>query len=47
MIPATGIPYVVGQWVRGERFYGRDHLITEILDGEGRINGGRIIQIIG
>jgi len=33
MIPATGIPYVVGQWVRGERFYGRDHLITEILDG--------------
>jgi hypothetical protein len=28
-----GIPYVVGQWVRGERFYGREELIAEILDG--------------
>jgi DNA-binding MarR family transcriptional regulator len=27
------IPYVVGQWVRGEKFYGRNELITEILDG--------------
>jgi hypothetical protein len=26
-------PYVVGQWVRGERFYGRRALIEEILDG--------------
>jgi hypothetical protein len=26
-------PYVVGQWVRGERFYGRNLLIEEILDG--------------
>ncbi|MEJ2580278.1 MAG: protein kinase [Acidobacteriota bacterium] len=26
-------PYVVGQWVRGERFYGRQALIEEILDG--------------
>jgi len=26
-------PYVVGQWVRGERFYGRSDLIEEILDG--------------
>jgi hypothetical protein len=26
-------PYVVGQWVRGERFYGRSALIDEILDG--------------
>lgn len=27
------IPYVVGQWVRGERFYGRAAQIAEILDG--------------
>jgi len=26
-------PYVVGQWVRGERFYGRSVLIDEILNG--------------
>ena len=26
-------PYVVGQWVRGERFYGRKVLIDEILNG--------------
>jgi hypothetical protein len=26
-------PYVVGQWVRGERFYGRVELIDEILNG--------------
>jgi len=26
-------PYVVGQWVRGERFYGRSDLIEEVLDG--------------
>jgi len=26
-------PYVVGQWVRGERFDGRSELIEEILDG--------------
>jgi hypothetical protein len=28
-----GNPYVVGQWVRGERFYGRRGLIAEILHG--------------
>ena len=27
------IPYVVGQWVRGERFYGRRLHLREILDG--------------
>ena len=26
-------PFVVGQWVRGQKFYGRDALIEEILDG--------------
>ena len=26
-------PFVVGQWVRGERFYGRTALIEEILSG--------------
>ncbi len=30
-MPVT--PYVVGQWVRGERFYGRAGLIQEILEG--------------
>ncbi len=28
-----GIPYVVGQWVRGDRFYGRSAQIGEILRG--------------
>jgi len=28
------IPYVVGQWVRGNRFYGRRAQIAEILHGE-------------
>ena len=28
------IPYVVGQWVRGDRFYGRNALIAEILRGQ-------------
>jgi hypothetical protein len=27
------IPYVVGQWVRGERFYGRQSHLQEILEG--------------
>jgi DNA-binding winged helix-turn-helix (wHTH) protein len=27
------LPFVVGQWVRGERFYGRTTQISEILDG--------------
>jgi tRNA A-37 threonylcarbamoyl transferase component Bud32 len=27
------IPYVVGQWVRGDRFYGRTSQIEEILEG--------------
>ena len=26
-------PYVVGQWVRGERFYGRQRHLEEILAG--------------
>ncbi len=26
-------PFIVGQWVRGERFYGRQALIDEILNG--------------
>jgi RNA polymerase sigma-70 factor (ECF subfamily) len=26
-------PFVVGQWVRGERFYGRESEISEILEG--------------
>lgn len=30
---ATGGQYVVGQWVRGERFYGRGSQIAEALDG--------------
>ena len=29
----TPVSFVIGQWVRGERFYGRDRLIAEILDG--------------
>lgn len=31
--PAS-IPYVVGQWVRGDRFYGRSAQIADILHGE-------------
>jgi serine/threonine-protein kinase len=27
------MPFVIGQWVRGERFYGRERLIAEILEG--------------
>lgn len=27
------IPYVVGQWVRGDRFYGRSAQLAEILEG--------------
>lgn len=30
---APKIPFVVGQWVRGERFYGRTAQIEEILEG--------------
>ena len=35
LLPGTTVnnPYVVGQWVRSERFYGRRALIEEILDG--------------
>jgi hypothetical protein len=33
VIAPRGNPYVVGQWVRGERFYGRVELIDEILNG--------------
>jgi DNA-binding winged helix-turn-helix (wHTH) protein len=34
--PSTGgtpLPYVIGQWVRGERFYGRTATIQEVLAG--------------
>ncbi len=30
-MPVT--PYVVGQWVRGEKFYGRERILEEILEG--------------
>lgn len=33
LIRMPAIPYVVGQWVRGDRFYGRRTQIAEILDG--------------
>lgn len=29
-------PFVVGSWVRGDRFFGRRRLVNEILDGERR-----------
>jgi len=29
----SGNPFVVGQWVRGDRFYGRTAQIEEILEG--------------
>jgi hypothetical protein len=29
----AAVPFVVGQWVRGDRFYGRTAQIEEILDG--------------
>ena len=29
----TPVPFVIGQWVRGERFYGRERLLAEVLDG--------------
>ena len=34
MTTTQAAPYVVGQWVRGERFYGRGKLIKEILSGQ-------------
>jgi len=34
MTTIQAAPYVVGQWVRGERFYGRAKLIKEILTGQ-------------
>lgn len=30
---AGGVPFVVGQWVRGAQFYGRQAQLAEILDG--------------
>lgn len=33
MTRSSSIPFVVGQWVRGERFYGRREQLSEILDG--------------
>ncbi len=27
-------PFIAGNWVRGERFFGRQHLIREILEGQ-------------
>lgn len=32
-IARTTIPFVVGQWVRGEKFYGRSAVINEVLGG--------------
>ncbi|MDH3255564.1 MAG: ECF-type sigma factor [Acidobacteriota bacterium] len=29
----TPVPFVIGQWVRGRKFYGREVLINEILQG--------------
>jgi len=31
--PRTAVPYVVGQWVRAEYFYGRKSIIDEVLVG--------------
>ncbi|MCP3964702.1 MAG: protein kinase [bacterium] len=33
MTSSSSVPFVVGQWVRGERFYGRGEQLSEILDG--------------
>ena len=33
MTGVGSVPFVVGQWVRGARFYGRAAQIAEILDG--------------
>jgi len=33
MRSSSAIPFVVGQWVRGEKFYGRGTQIAEILGG--------------
>jgi DNA-binding winged helix-turn-helix (wHTH) protein len=33
VVPVSPVSYAVGQWVRGERFYGRSAEIAEILDG--------------
>jgi len=30
---STAVPYVVGQWVRGGNFYGREAIINEVLGG--------------
>ena len=29
----SSVPYIVGQWVRGRGFYGRERLINEVLEG--------------
>lgn len=34
MSTLKSIPYVVGQWVRGERFYGREGVLSEVLEGQ-------------
>ena len=31
---SSSIPYTVGNWVRGERFYGREELLAEVLSGQ-------------
>jgi len=33
MCTTPAVPFVVGQWVRGESFYGREAEIAEVLDG--------------
>jgi RNA polymerase sigma factor (TIGR02999 family) len=34
MNTVRSIPFVVGQWVRGERFYGREGVLSEVLEGQ-------------
>ena len=33
MAASPTIPFVVGQWVRGDRFYGRESILAEVLEG--------------
>ena len=32
-VTRTPVPFVVGQWVRGEKFYGRSAMVEEVLGG--------------
>jgi DNA-binding winged helix-turn-helix (wHTH) protein len=33
VVARTPVPFVVGQWVRGEKFYGRSAMVDEVLGG--------------